>query len=182
MACDIPARQCLEWHIKPHLANPKPAGDGKGYRALCPVHDDREHSFGISLADSARQRLTWNCFAGCTRTRIRAVLISNGVPDRCLPLVTKEREDLLTTLRLILSADTADHAGVRLRALAALEGYSDLPRGLELERIAGIGHINRVTAYRARKTPLPPPNNPGSYTPPRKPVKPRRPQVPPGVA
>jgi len=182
VACDLPARQCLEWHVKPHLASPKPAGNGKGFRALCPVHDDSEHSFGISLADSSRQRLTWNCFAGCTRTRIRAVLISNGVPGDCLPLVTKEREDLLTTLRSILTADTADHAGVRLRALAALEGYDDLPRGLELERIAGIGHVNRVTAYRARKTPLPPTNNPGSYTPARKPVKPRRPRGSSGVA
>jgi len=182
VACDAPPRQCLEWHIKPHLASPKPAGDGNGYRALCPVHDDREHSFGISLADSSRQRITWQCFAGCTRTRIRAVLIGKGVPDGCLPLVTKEREDLLTTLRRILSADTADHAGVRLRALAALEGYDDLPRGLELERIAGIGHINRVTAYRARKAPPLPTDNPGSYTPAQKPVKPRRPRVPPRVA
>jgi hypothetical protein len=182
VACDLPARQCLEWHVKPHLLSPKPAGDGKGYRALCPVHDDHEHSFSVSLADSPRQRLTWNCFAGCTRTRIRAVLIGKGVPDGCLPLVTKEREDLLVTLRRILGADTADHAGVRLRALAALEGYEGLPRGLELERIAGLGRVNRVTAYRARKAAPLPTDNPGSYTTPRKPVKPRRPQVPPGVA
>ena len=182
MGCDLPPHQCLEWHIKPHLVNPKRAEDGKGYRALCPAHDDRKHSFGISLADSSRQRLTWHCFAGCSRTRIRAVLIANGVRDGCLPLVTKEREDLLVTLRRILGADTADHAGVRLRALAALEGYDGLPRGLELERIAGLGHVNRVTAYRARKAAPPPADNPGSYTLPRKPVKPRRPQVPPGVA
>ena len=98
MGCDLPPHQCLEWHIKPHLVNPKRAEDGKGYRALCPAHDDRKHSFGISLADSSRQRLTWHCFAGCSRTRIRAVLIANGVRDGCLPLVTREREDLLVTL------------------------------------------------------------------------------------
>ena len=174
MGCDLPALQCLEWHIKPHLASPKPGSDGKGYQALCPCHDDREHSFGISLADSPKQRLMWNCFAGCTRTRIRAVLISRGVPGGCLPLVTREREDMLETLRSILTAATSDHAGVRLRALAALEGYLDLPRGGELERIAALSSMDRVTAYRARKKPLPSPHNPGSYSPPKKPVKPRR--------
>lgn len=170
MGCDLPPRQCLEWHVKPHLSSPKPADDG--YRALCPCHDDHSHSFSVSTG--SRQRITWQCFAGCTRTRIRAVLIGKGVPPGCLPLVTREREDMIETLRSILTAATSDHAGVRLRALAALEGYLDLPRGGELERMAALASMDRVTAYRARKKPLPSPHNPGSYTPPEKPVKRRR--------
>lgn len=174
MGCDLPPLQCLEWHIKPHLASPVRSSDGKGYTALCPVHDDRERSFGISVGN--KQRLTWQCFAGCSRTRIRAVYIANGVPAGCLPLVTREREDMLETLRSILTAATPDHAGVRLRALAALEGYLDLPRGGELERIAALSSVHPVTAYKARKTPLPSPHNPGSYPPAQRPVKPRKPQ------
>ena len=179
MGCDFPARQCLEWHIRPHLDSPKRTEDGNGYRALCPAHDDRDHSLGISTGN--RQPVIWQCFAGCTRTRIRAVWIERGVPPGCLPLVTREREDLLEALRAILAADTADHAQVRLRALAMLEGYADLPRGGELERLAGLARIHAVTAYRARKSPLPATHNPSSYSPAQKPVKSRRPQASPDL-
>ena len=60
---------------------------------------------------------------------------------------------MLDLIEQIVTADTADHAGIRLRVAAAIEGYADLPRGGELERIAGRAHVNRVTAYRARKNP-----------------------------
>ena len=59
--------------------------------------------------------------------------------------------DLLDLLRRILTEETPDHGAVRLRALAALEGYADLPRGAELERIAGLAGLARSTAYRVRK-------------------------------
>lgn len=180
MACDAPARQCFEWHILPHLARPKPSDGGNGARALCPAHDDGAHSLGVSIGD--RQRIIWQCFAGCSRTRVRAALIEAGIPSECLPLVTREREDLLDIIRKIVTADTADHAGIRLRILAALEGYADLPRGGELERIAALVRVNRVTAYRARRLPLPSTDNPGSYPPAAKPVKPRRSRERPEVA
>jgi len=182
MACDSPVRECFEWHIKPRLDKPRPNAEGSGVRALCPVHDDRNQSLSISIGD--KQRVTWQCFAGCSRTRIRAVLISRGVSAGCLPLVTKEKEDLLEMLRSILTADSADHGGIRLRAVAALEGYEDLPRGGELDRIAGLAGVNRATAYRARKSPLPQakPNNPSSYSLPAEPVKSRRSQAPGKVA
>jgi hypothetical protein len=60
--------------------------------------------------------------------------------------------DLLALLRAILTANTPDHAGVRLRAIAALEGYTELPRGGKLEQLADLVSIHRVTAYRARKS------------------------------
>ena len=75
MACDVPPRECLEWHIKPHLEDPRLNSDGKGYRALCPAHDDGEHSFGVSLADAARKRIIWNCFACKNRVKVRRALI-----------------------------------------------------------------------------------------------------------
>lgn len=61
-------------------------------------------------------------------------------------------DDLIEALHLILTADTVDHAGIRLRALALLEGYQDLPHGMELDRLASVARVNRATAYRARRT------------------------------
>src|SRR5579871_2632959 len=113
MACDVPPRECLAWHILPRLASGRPNESGTSVRALCPAHDDREHSLGVSLGD--RQRVTWQCFAGCARARIRAVLIERGVPSGCLSLVTREREDVLDLIRQVVTADTPDHGAVRLR-------------------------------------------------------------------
>jgi hypothetical protein len=172
VACDAPPRQCFEWHILPHLDRPKPSADSRGARALCPAHDDGEHSLGVSTGD--RQRIIWQCFAGCSRIRIRAALIEAGISPGCLPLVTREREDLIDLIRRIATADTADHAGIRLRILAALEGYEELPRGDELERVAGLASVSRATAFRVRKGVSPSTHNPGSYPPAAKPVKPRR--------
>lgn len=178
MACDAAPRQCLEWHVKPHLLSPRTASDG--FRALCPAHDDREHSLGLSIG--TKQRLIWQCFAGCTRARVRAELIAAGIPSACLPFVGREKEDMLDLLRAAVTADTADHAGVRLRVLAALEGYSDLPRGHELERLAALVHVNRVTAYREKKKPPRSTHNPSSYGPDKEPVKPSRSRRRPDVA
>jgi hypothetical protein len=180
VACDAPPRECLAWHVLPRLSHGKLYSDGENARGLCPAHDDRDPSFSISIGDN--QRLMWRCFAGCQRPRIRAALIAIGVPAGCLPLVAREKEELVDILRLILTADSADHAGIRLRAMAALEGYSDLPKGGELERIAGLVHVNRVTAYRAKKAAPPSTHNTSSYSSSEKLVKPRRSQPPGEVA
>lgn len=172
MPCESLIRECWEWHVKPHLDSPRPNDKNTGARALCPAHDDGDPSLSIGIGDNGR--ITWRCFAGCTRTRVRAALIVAGIPAGCLPLVTREKEEVLDFLARILTADTADHAGIRLRAVAALEGYADLPRGAELDRIAGLARTNRATAYRARKSALPSTHNPGSYSPAKMPVKPRR--------
>lgn len=181
MACDSPPRECLAWHVLPRLLSPKPNTAGDSVRALCPAHGDREHSFGISIGD--KQRLMWQCFAGCSRVRIRAVLIEAGVPSDCLPLVAREKEEILDVILKLVTADTPDHGAVRLRVLAALDGLADLPRGGELDRLAQRARVNRATAYRARKAaPLVKPDNPGSYPLAQKPVKPRRSQPPGNVA
>jgi hypothetical protein len=154
---------------------------GTSVRTLCPVHDDREHSLGISVGE--QRRVVWQCFAGCARTRVRAVLVELGVPSGCLPMVTREKEDILDLIRQVVTADTPDHGAVRLRVLAALEGYADLPRGGELDRLAEGAHVNRATAYRAKKAgPQAKADNPGSYSSEQKPVKSRRSQPPGNVA
>lgn len=184
MPCDAPVRQCLEWHVLPRLGKyahrklKDGTDDPASVRALCPAHDDREPSLSISIGGNGR--IIWQCFAGCSPARVRAALNLAGIPLACLPLAGKQREDLLDLLRAILTTDTPDHGTVRLRALAALEGYASLPRGTELERIAGLAGIGRATAYRARKAaPGVKTANPGTYPSGEKPVKPRR-SGPPG--
>lgn len=181
MACDVPPRECLAWHILPRLGGGRPNESGTSVRALCPVHEDREHSLGISLGE--KQRVIWQCFAGCSRGRVRAVLVERGVPSGCLPLVTREKEDVLDLIRQVVTADTPDHGAVRLRVLAALDGYADLPRGGELDRLASTARVNRATAYRARKAAAQVKgDNPGSYPDSHEAVKPRRSQPPGNVA
>jgi len=97
------------------------------------------------------------------KARLRAYLEEAGRLDLLPTRSTRTAEpmpeagDILEFLRLIVTADTADHAKVRLRAVAALEGYADLPRGEELERLAGLAQLSNATAYSARKVPLPAP-------------------------
>lgn len=149
VACDIPPREELAFHIQPHTRNPKPSADGNSIRVLCPAHDDTEHSLSISIG--SRQRIIWHCFAGCTRLRVRAALIADGVQPGCLPLPRAERDDIVEQLARILGDGSKDHAVIRLRALAALEGYKDLPRGAELAALAARAGISERTAFSARR-------------------------------
>lgn len=179
MACDAKLiRECFAWHAVPHLDDPvyRKRDDGSedpfSVRAHCPAHDDSIRSFSLSAGD---KQLMYKCFAGCNPVRLRAALISAGVPEQCLPLPRKERADLLDRLRAILTAPDLDHAAKALRAMAALEGYEDLPRGSELDRIAGLAGVGRASAYRARKVPLRTSTaNTSSYPSDGKPVKRRR--------
>jgi hypothetical protein len=148
VACDIPPREELALHIAPHTRNPKPSPDGTSIRVLCPAHDDTEHSLKISVGD--RQRIVGHCFAGCTWLRVRGALIVDGVQPGCLPLGRAERDDIVEQLTRILGDGTRDHAIVRLRALAALEGYRDLPRGAELATLAARAGVSLRTAFNAR--------------------------------
>lgn len=156
MACDLPPRQCLEWHILPRLEEAKPSADGNGYRALCPAHDDTEQSFGISVADSAKKRLVFNCFACKNNVKVRQALHRKyGIALGCLPLSGTEKEDLIDRLYRIATADTKDHGSVRFAIVAALEGFEDLPAKAEVDRVAELSRTHRATGYRARKLKLP---------------------------
>ncbi len=163
----MPPRECLEWHIKPYLKDPRQGSASGSYRALCPAHDDGEHSLGVSLADSSRQRIVWNCFACKNRVKVRLALIRSGIAPGCLPLTAVEKEDLLDRLYRIATADTTDHGVVRFSIVAALEGHREMPARAEVDRIAGLSHTHRATGYRARKA-LPGAGtstaNPCSYT------------------
>jgi hypothetical protein len=176
LVCDAPPLQCLEWHIKPKLRKARDSDNGRGYRALCPAHDDRNHSFSIGVSDDGK-RILYRCFACENRRRERLALIREcGISPSCLPTPAREKEDLLDYIERLASADTADHAEVRLRIMAALEGYyPGLPRGGELERMATQSHTARAGAFAARKRGSPvQTDKTSSYSPDVKPVKPRR--------
>ena len=178
MACEAPARQCLEWHIKPKLRKVRVSTDENGvvngYRALCPAHSDRHHSFSIGVTDDGKF-IRYQCFACKNRRRERLALIECGISERCLPVPAKEARDLLEHIIKLLGAPTDNHAEIRLRAMAAAEGYDDLPRGKELERIARITGVSAASAYTYRKRGSPlHPDNTSSYPPDSEPVKPRR--------
>jgi hypothetical protein len=172
--CDSPVAECFEWHVKPRLIKVKTSENPLSVRALCPAHDDAAHSLGVSVVD--RQRIVWHCFACDNQPRVRLALISVCKIDQgCLRLSKAEREDVLDRLRRILTAPTDKHADKVLRAYAALEGYQDLPRGAELERIARLTGVSRGQAFEARKRPLGSADNTCSYPLAKEPVKPRRP-------
>lgn len=156
MGCTSPPRECFTWHVLPKLPGAKHriSDDGQhdpwSVRVRCPAHDDHDPSLGVSVADG---RVKWNCFACRDGQRVRMALHrAYGIPLACLPLAAAEKQDILDRLAEILTADTADHAEVRVRAIAALEGHGDLPRGGELARIARLAHTALASAYRARKT------------------------------
>jgi hypothetical protein len=147
--CDVPRLECLHDHIRHHLREPKPADSGRSIRALCPSHDDHRHSLSVGIGDSGG--IAWNCFAGCTQLQVRAGLIRDGVHPGCLPIPRGDRDDLIEQLWQILGSDTRDHAIVRLRIAAALDGYRKMPRGDGLAALAARAGVSRRTAFSARQ-------------------------------
>lgn len=145
MACDVPARECLEWHIKPRLKGARPKTDGNGYRALCPVHDDHEPSFGVSIGDNGK--VLYGCFKGCDRLVVRRALIDDyGIGPEHLPIPNKDTREVLDEIRDILTMPTKEDTYVRLLALARVDGHKKLPRGNLLIRLGALVGIARSTA------------------------------------
>lgn len=151
MACDSPARECFTWHVLPKLpgAKHKIGDDGRhdpySVRVACPAHDDTDPSSGVSIVND---RIVWNCFVCKNRQKVRMALHRvYGVDLRCLPLAAAEKQDVLDFLADLLAADTKNHAEIRLRALAAIEGHRDLPHGKELGRLAALARISHGAAW-----------------------------------
>jgi hypothetical protein len=177
---DAPVRQCFAWHVVPrgrkvrHAKRADGTDDPFSVRMLCPAHSDREPSLSISVDDG---RIKWQCLAcGSDATaKVRLALIREyGIDPACLPLPAKDKGDILEQVAAIVTGD-CDYAEKVLRVAAALEGYRELPRGGELERIAALAGVARRSAYRARKAaPGLQAANTRSYAPAENPVKRRR--------
>lgn len=177
-SCDpnLPAAQCLEWHIKPHLVMPKiydgdPAkGFGPGYSARCPAHNDGSPSFTINVG---LHSLWYQCHARCDQLAVRIVLISRGVSPRCLPISKERAAHLVDLLDEVLTSDEIEDGHKVLLALAYARGMAGLPRGNPLEELAAdTSTVSRASAYRYRKLGFQPTS--GSYSPDRSQVKDQR--------
>jgi hypothetical protein len=160
VACDLPPRQCFTWHIAPNLKGAKHGKRDDGtidpysVRATCPAHDDREPSLGVSVGDNGK--VIWNCFACKDRPKVRMALHRvYGIGLGCLPLAASEKQDVLDYLADLLAADTKNHAEIRLRALAAIEGHRGLPNGAELGRLARLARVSHGAAWQFLKRPDP---------------------------
>jgi len=155
LACNAPQRQCLEWHVKPHLDDPEfykgdlAKGFDDGYSARCPAHDDRHRSFTVN---PGKHRIWYQCHAGCDQLAVRAELIAKGVPDECLPISKQRQEDLIEQLNRLLTTAGMEDGHKVLLALAHVRGMSELPRGKKLEALAAdASTISNASAYRYKR-------------------------------
>jgi hypothetical protein len=94
-------------------------------------------------------RVIWHCYAGCSVERVRAALIRDGVPARCLRLPADDSAAALARIEDMLYGDLS-HAHLRLRIAAYLSGHGeDLPRGAELADLAARCGVSLREAYKA---------------------------------
>ncbi len=149
-ACDVPRRQELHHHIKEHLRDPRQATDPQGkpldsYRAFAPCHDDRSRSLSISVGE--KQRIIYQCFAGCHALAVRAALIRDGVDEGCLPVPRAVTEELVDQLQVLYGKDLPG-SEIRWRTFSLINGFGGekpppgrYPGGLRrFARDAGISH------------------------------------------
>src|ERR1019366_10605505 len=103
---DLPARQCLTWHVHAAIPESKISRDGRSCRCRCPNHEDTTPSLVISLGDLAP--ITWHCHV-CgkdARLAIRADLhLLYGVPLACLPVSRKEKAELDELVLAVFGAE-----------------------------------------------------------------------------
>lgn len=170
-ACDpnLPAAQCLEWHIRPHLVKAEvykgdpDKGFGYGYSARCPAHDDGKPSFTINVG---LRTIWYQCHAApaCDQLAIRMVLIGRGVSPRCLPVPKERAGHLVDRVTEVLTSSEIEDGHKVLLVLAYVRGMADLPRGNALEMLASdTNSVSRPSAYRYRKLGFHPTS--GSYHP-----------------
>jgi hypothetical protein len=170
-SCDpnIPAAQCLEWHIRPHLVKAEvykgdpDKGFGYGYSARCPAHDDAHSSFTANVGLHA---IWYQCHAvpPCDQLAIRFVLIGRGVPPPCLSVSKERSAHLVDRLAGLLTSGAVEDGHKVLLALAYVRGMAGLPRGNALEALAAdTSTVSRPSACRYRREGFQPTS--GSYSP-----------------
>lgn len=122
--CDVPRSECLNWHVKGYLRDPKPSGNAPGgiaasYRCLCPVHADTERSLSVSVGEKAR--IIWHCHADCNDLAVRAALVRDGVSADCLPVPKEDTQELVDAILSLYHKDLG-HAEMRMRIYSLVNG------------------------------------------------------------
>lgn len=153
-ACDrnIPAAECLAWHLAGRIPDAKMNPAGTSLRCRCPNHDDGKPSLVISVGDGAP--ITWFCHA-CGKEaglEVRAALISvYRIEPKCLPMSRQQRAELEEMVFAVFGADyTPCTKLVCIRALH--EGIrGTLPQAPALVELGERAGVSRAQAFRAAK-------------------------------
>jgi hypothetical protein len=150
MGCNDPVRQCLDWHFRPHLAHAVLEEGGSRVRARCPSCGSLR-ALTVSPKDKGPGVMA-NCFGGCDWPALRVALRSAGVPDGCLPALS--RDDGQAALRAVSAVIEQVTPATRVQSLLRVylisQGYVRWPRGSELEKLAEICGVSRRNAYAAK--------------------------------
>lgn len=65
-----------------------------------------------------------------------------------IPALWEEGADIIDQIGRIAASPCRHHALIRLMLVALIDGYRELPAGLELESLAAKARVQRATAYR----------------------------------
>lgn len=157
--CVLPAAaQCLWEHVR-HKANaaglkPQEGRDKRNrlkLEMLCPNHRDKKRSLSVSQAEYDSKWLVWHCHAGCPEIAVRQALVTVAhIDPGCLPVASSDAVDLLDAVVRELMHPSKEHSLQKLKAVAIALGYKEMPRGYELERLAGMVTVSPASAYKLR--------------------------------
>lgn len=152
MGCTDPVRQCLDWHFRPHLAHAVLEEGGNRVRARCP-------SCGTLRALTVSPKASGHgvmcgCFSGCAWPALRVALRGAGVPDTCLPALSREdKQAACDAVSAVIEQGTiANRARTLLRVYLISLGHVCWPKGSDLLKLASACGVSRAEAYAAKKT------------------------------
>lgn len=154
MTCYLQARQCLWEHVLHRLECGSEVRSRPGqYAARCPVRSHGDTTPSLHLTVGNRGFIIWDCKAGCSKEEVRAAMVRQGILDRCLPGVPRQRteDEVVSALTVILETEPPG-AARDLHIGAVLWNRGKLPAGSPLvemgERLGyrSRSHIYGVTA------------------------------------
>lgn len=153
-ACDreLPATQCLAWHVQGRAKGSKLSGNGRSVHLRCPNHDDHKESLTVSVGDIVP--LIWACgVCGIdARLEIRYALIdAYKLNPKCLPMTRKERAEQEEMVFAVFASDYQQ--STKLVCLRAIhEGKrGPLPQAPALVELGTRSGVSRRSAFRARE-------------------------------
>jgi hypothetical protein len=87
--CDLKPEGCVVAHLCPRLDGRR--GEHR-WSAVCPAPGCKgRRSLTIWLGD--RQRITWNCNAGCDSATVKQAMIARGISRSCIPWSGRSHTD-----------------------------------------------------------------------------------------
>ena len=153
-ACDrnIPATECLAWHIQGRIPGAKMSTNGQSVRFRCPNHDDYKPSAVISIGDNVALVAHCHVCGKEAKLEVRAAVIRvHDINPKCLPLSRLERVQQEEMLEAVFTSPyTPCTRLVCVRAI--LDGIrGPLPQAPALQVLGGRAGVSRSAVFRARQ-------------------------------